>query len=603
MVIDKKESYELYNIFLSQRLSKPQSISLISEMTRLETLNGIAFLVKRLKLIKAALLSGDLSGLRLNAKGSVSGPFGILFRKAKLSRKEAIRMDRVSRVYGRWVSKPATQEQWVNYRSSIWKRFNTPYRISISDQDLKTAKHCLATFQEHIPLSDVKKSPFLGGVTKDATPEDHFYSLLDYCPQLVFRHRGVFKHLWKAQYTAEMVLMSKGHHSFWDHHTEVAGKICCLTKDRGLKLRFIANPLIGLQLATSRLQKTCDLFLQRLPESCVHDQLSVVEWAVPKLKNGEVAWSIDLTSATDSFPLSIQVHCLKTLFPHLIEDINLFADISRLDWETPIGPVHFGTGQPMGLSPSFAAFSISHTLLIRSLGGNSDNFRTCGDDVVIFDEKLAKAYIEVLQLIGVEISLSKSLMGKCLVEFAGRLIDKHGVWRSFKASPLKLSTDPLGLVRQYGLNALLLYPKDVRPLVSFLSRLPLIGLPGYEDRSLLEHLDVDLVELLFFLREMDNFPVPIANPKISSFGKEKSIYDGYPLQESIVGIGVRNNPILVDHVLANTPKTILDSRTEFVEHLARDLIPGFSPVLEGAEEDNKYPLSRLKRFFKSIKPF
>jgi len=122
MVITDKESNILLDIFLSQRLNRMHSLSIIAELSRLETENGIAFVVKRLKCIKAALLSGDLTGIKLNSKGLVKGPWGVLFRKAALSRKDAIRMDRVARVYGRWVSKPATEEQWSAYRSSIAKR-------------------------------------------------------------------------------------------------------------------------------------------------------------------------------------------------------------------------------------------------------------------------------------------------------------------------------------------------------------------------------------------------------------------------------------------------------------------------------------------------
>jgi len=517
------------------------------------------------------------------------------------------------------------------YGSSIAKRRINRLlpTIMLSDQDLKMGQwvSTISHFQEHIPLSDVKRAPFLGIVTKDVTPEMHFYSLLDYCPQLVYRHRNIFSRLWKASYNVEMVLVSKGHRPFWDHHTEIAGKICCLTKDRGLKLRYIANPLIGLQIATSRLQQACDVFLKALPESCVHDQLSVVEWVLPKLKNGEKAWSIDLTSATDSFPLDLQVQVLKGLFPELIEDINLFKDISLLDWETPFGPVHFGSGQPMGLAPSFAAFSVTHVLLIRSLGGNSDNFRTCGDDVVIFDEQLAIAYMETLKLIGVEISLSKSLLGDSKVEFAGRIIDRFGPWRSYKAAPFMAAKDPLGFIRQYGLSGLPLIPKDLRPLARFFSTLPYIGFAGLADYATLECLDEELVEQLYFLRSDDVFPIPQANEKLSRFSidsknpnvppfdstslsfrqyekfLDKSLYEGFPFQESLVGSGVSNNPVLVEHVRINTPKTTLVERLAFIDVLARDLEVGFQSNFgedSGGSLLEKVPLSRLKRLFKRV---
>jgi len=610
MVITKKESYLLNEIFMSQRLSKMQSLGLIAELKRLETENGIAFVVKRLKSVKAALLSGDSSGFKKNRKGCVSGPFGVLFTKSSISRKDAIRMDRVARVYGRWVSKPPTVYQWIDYANSVEGKLPKGTilpRVTISARDLKKGQaiSSSATFQEHIPLSNVKKAPFVGKVSKDLTPESHFHTLLDNCPNVVYRHSNVFKHIWDADYSLSMVLISKGRKSYWDHHTEVVGKICALTADRGLKLRYVANPLLGIQIATSRLQRACDAFLKSMPESCVHDQLSIVQWAVPKLERGEIAWSIDLTSATDRFPLAIQLQVLNDLFPDLADDIKLFEDVSRLDWETPVGPVHFGTGQPMGLAPSFAAFSVTHTLLIKSLGGNSDNFRVCGDDVVIFDYNLAIAYIDLITLIGVEISYSKSLMGDTKVEFAGRIIDKFGPWRSYKAAKVNLAQDPLGFVRQYGLCGLKLLPKDVRPLVKFFSTVPCIGFSGLEDFSTLDLIDSDLVEQLYCLRQGEIYPVLQANRETSRFNTcNFSLYEGFPLRKSLIGTGVSNNPVLVEHVLSNTPRTILENRTAFVDMLAKDLKVGFQPDFNEDSAGSlceKIPLSRLKGLFKNIK--
>jgi hypothetical protein len=41
-----------------------------------------------------------------------------------------------------------------------------------------------------------------------------------------------------------------------------------------------------------------------------------------------------------------------------------------------------------------------------------ENYELLGDDIVIFDEKVAKAYLEIMSLIGSPINLSKSVIAK-----------------------------------------------------------------------------------------------------------------------------------------------------------------------------------------------
>jgi hypothetical protein len=157
------------------------------------------------------------------------------------------------------------------------------------------------------------------------------------------------------------------------------------------------------------------------------------------------------------------------LFPRLSEDIIIFQKVSRMDWKTPFCTVYWEKGQPLGTGPSFSSFTIFHIFLIRSLGGHAGNFRVIGDDVVISEPRLAKLYQIAIGKLNVEISMSKSLFDSDLAEFAGRIIDKYGTYHVFKASPMDLKNDPLGLLRQYGESAM----KSVRIPVSFKRHLKL----------------------------------------------------------------------------------------------------------------------------------
>jgi len=611
MYITDKESNCLFKIFVSQRLNSNQASSLVGELRRREIHNGTPAVVEFLKTLKCALITGNTFGLKKKRDGSVSGPFSILFSKVRKSRRDAIACDRICRVYGRWISSDPSQEQWSAYRESIEERRESkPIKIPVTVDDLRigSASQQTAQYLKHIPLSNSKVVPFTKLKQNAFTPDQHYDELFYHCPKLISRHRKIFSLFWNADYSATSQYNSPDDALYGGvipHRDEVVGKISALTKDRGLKIRYIANPLVGLQLATSRLQQACNSFLKEMPESRVHDQNSIREWLIPQLRDGKLAWSIDLKSATDNFPLAPQVEVLRKLFPLLSDDIDLWKDISEGDWVTPIGLVRFRTGQPMGVRPSFSAFSITHTLLIRSLGGNPSNFATCGDDVLITDPEVASRYLQALSALDVEISIGKSLMGSHLAEFAGRIYDKHGPWGSYKASPLDLVKDPLGMTRQYGFRGLNMVPPALRPLISFFSSLPYIGIERCSNPRTLDLVDPLFVELFYSTIEKENFPKPGAVVQASIFYRDQPQFQGFPtLWESLVGSGViNNNPVLVDHVLANSPKSIFDEKIPFVEWLAETLDPGSTITDLFDDGEKKFPLSRLKRLFRLVKAF
>jgi len=603
MYIDAQESHCLYEIFLSQHLSTAQSLSLVGTLKRWESSYGIHFVVKRLKAMKAALLTGDLTGLRTRKDGSLWGPFRCVFSRSTLSRKDAIRMDRILRVYGRWTSLGPSQDQWKDYKSSIEIENTQSYSIIPSDKDLVMGHQCelISHFPDHIPLSNSKVVPFTRLTRDGVMSYRHYEQLLEYCPQLVWKHKQLLKSLWDFDSSARRFCFVN-HFGFQQEPTfGLVGKICALVSDRGMKIRYIANPLIGVQLATGRLQMACNLFLQRLPESLVHEQEAVEQWVLPILQSGQPIWSIDLSSATDHFPLSIQESLLRDLFPGLGPDIDLWSDVSRSRWSTPIGPVRFLTGQPMGVSASFSAFALTHTLFIRSLGGNSSNFRTCGDDVVISDPALAKAYMDKIEQIGVKISVSKSLMGFSKAEFAGRIFDKYGRWESFKANKMDLGGDPLGMLRQYGLAGLKLIPLSLRPKLAFFASLPLSGLRNCEDPQLLDLIDDRDVELFFPPGNEESYPIRHAHKEHSVWQRKVSVNERFFFRRSIVGPGVSNNPVLVEHVLSNTPKSIFEKRSTLMDILASSLEKGQS-LNPGPTGDTyvKTSLGRLKRLHKLL---
>jgi hypothetical protein len=80
-----------------------------------------------------------------------------------------------------------------------------------------------------------------------------------------------------------------------------------------------------------------------------------------------------------------------------------------------LGAVMYRTGQGMGTYSSWAVMALCHHYLVRIAGLRCgrihfQDYLILGDDIVIADEKVALAYIEVMEGIGVAITMIKSVI-------------------------------------------------------------------------------------------------------------------------------------------------------------------------------------------------
>nr|UEP19809.1 RNA-dependent RNA polymerase [Sclerotinia sclerotiorum mitovirus 46] len=147
--------------------------------------------------------------------------------------------------------------------------------------------------------------------------------------------------------------------------------------------------------------------------------------------DSQLLWSIDLTSATDRFPISVQKQILSlltnTAFARDWADIMVGESFSSAG-----GSIDYSVGQPMGAYSSWPMFTLSHHILVRYAGllngiQQFNNYIMLGDDIVINHNKVAKTYIRLLHALGVETSKTKTHVSKDTYEFAKRWIDtKHG---------------------------------------------------------------------------------------------------------------------------------------------------------------------------------
>jgi len=224
---------------------------------------------------------------------------------------------------------------------------------------------------------------------------------------------------------------------------DLVGKISFI-QEPGFKLRAIANPFRAHQSALWPLSIRLWETLKSLPGSYVHDQDSGILRVMDALEKGSWVDSIDLSDATNNFPLEYQMFILKGLAPDMGELIGYFEGVSRGSWLAPDGKYYrWSVGQPLGLHPSFAAFTLGQLALLYSLAGipvtftrsastfaeiaSRLPFAVIGDDVVIFDPDLAVSYRRILSSWDVPISPTKSLASNQCAEFGGKIITSSEV--------------------------------------------------------------------------------------------------------------------------------------------------------------------------------
>lgn len=243
----------------------------------------------------------------------------------------------------------------------------------------------------------------------------------------------------------------------------LAGKVVPLTKDGGWKVRWIASPYRLHQAALAPLGKALFKSLRTLPWDCTHDQEKAIPIIQQFLKSGKTCFAVDLSSATDYFPLDLQLEVLGELFPGspLVE---LFGELSRSLWESPVGPVKWTKGQPMGLFPSFASFGLTHGLLLESLVEfYNQQFFILGDDVVILDAGLYDRYLTALDMLECPYDSTKSIVSNSLTEFAGRVITADSVVPQYKWRDVN-SDNFMDFMRAYGQAFQRNLPRELRML-------------------------------------------------------------------------------------------------------------------------------------------
>jgi len=180
--------------------------------------------------------------------------------------------------------------------------------------------------------------------------------------------------------------------------------------------------------------------------------------------------SLDLSSATDRFPMQLQ----KEVMIHLIgeEKAEAWARIlTKWPYIYQGKSVFYKTGQPMGAYSSWSAFTLTHHLVVyvaaRLAKARLDCYVLLGDDIVIADDSVAENYRMLLRSLDVPLSEAKTHTSKDVYEFAKRWWYKgvevtpfpfHGLIETVKKYHLLLELLRQAAARGFDSTAFLRHP-------------------------------------------------------------------------------------------------------------------------------------------------
>lgn len=211
--------------------------------------------------------------------------------------------------------------------------------------------------------------------------------------------------------------------------------------DKEGKVRVVAIGDYFTQSVLKPLHKFLFRVMRKIPQDCTFNQGSFVE----KIKDWDEFYSIDLTAATDRFPISLESDLLKGYFPEEFVNSWVYLMVGKpfryTDTKRNSRDVYYAVGNPMGFYSSWNSFALTHHYVMYyccmelNIPWRKSKYVILGDDVLIGDRRIAMMYKDVLTDLGVEFSPLKTHESKTLCEFA-----KRYVWKGEEITPFPISS-------------------------------------------------------------------------------------------------------------------------------------------------------------------
>jgi hypothetical protein len=192
--------------------------------------------------------------------------------------------------------------------------------------------------------------------------------------------------------------------------------------------------------------------LALIPQDGTRDQMRPIKLLLEKFPKGPF-FSFDLSAATDRLPVVTQILILAKFMTLKVADLwaeLLTRRVYYYRYKPGRGPVQTGavryrTGQPMGALSSWAMLALTHHAIVQMAALNAGVIRpgewftgyaVLGDDIVIANAAVADEYQRLMQALGVEIGLAKSL-----ISISGQTLEfaKRTIHRGVDVSPVPFS--------------------------------------------------------------------------------------------------------------------------------------------------------------------
>jgi len=421
--------------------------------------------------------------------GLPSGVIGYLFKLSNSSKKMRFSVSTLLRAYTVWVSPEATEKQLKKFLDGVQSE-PIPLPNDIVEGVRKAARKVVGSLEVGDPTpywvyqpSTGKRVPHWNGKTY---PEEEYWNsqyLTLYLSKTGRTIRQKYKSIVDKVLDGESGSFQstriiddfdgfRTSHVIKGHQYDWVGKIG-LIQEPGFKLRAVANPNRVYQAMLKPLGDVLYRKLAQLPWDCTHAQEKANLVVQEHLSKSLQVHCIDLSGATDYFPLSLQIDVLKECVVSRHDYIGLFSMLSRSPWNFQGDSISWTKGQPLGLYPSFASFALTHGLLLFYLNGfkHENAFFILGDDVILLDDSLNQKYRRCLEVLQCPVSETKTISSNLCGEFAGKLIFHDDILPQLKWRHVS-DDNFIDVMRLLGERGLHILRSRQRAVVSKISDIP-----------------------------------------------------------------------------------------------------------------------------------
>jgi hypothetical protein len=490
--------------------------------------SGAQWTIDRLKALKVTLFQ-KLAGnpvewpewVAKRPNGTLKGPLGTVINEALLggSHKEIQRAISTLMIYSDFISQSVTSKQWSKFQGSVEKDA-MPLGMDIHQSLVEegvvvtapTRKlDCSYSFMGWNPAPGTREPVFKDLLAGSGNTEtEQFNELFN-----GFGNKLAYSYISEAlerpplgpsagsdEISIDFLSQAYLKSIALEPSDSPVGKISFI-QEPGFKLRAVANPHRVFQFLLDPLKEDLLHLLKRFPSDCTHDQESGVLWAQKQLQAGNCLSSVDLSDATNNFPLGLQSVLLNKLYPNDKKIVDLFSQVSTSPWlvfdpdTKKMRNMVWSVGQPLGLGPSFPSFAMSHHALAWGAiaQGRGDGFMTgvndfinsflsyrkvsdkyineyriVGDDIVMLSEH-EDSYKSILGCFDIGVSKDKTITSTLLAEFASKVITSE---RIYVQNKWKLISDRsfLDLARNLGPQSFGIFRYKQQKYLKLLSALP-----------------------------------------------------------------------------------------------------------------------------------